>query len=1010
MINISRMKRLPWRLSLGFLGVAVAVLGLGLVLHRHAARATEAAAAESLRATVSLGAESMDAWFSERLADVDVLADSQLLQRALDKAIADPARSQIEVGAILDHLDDIRTRYHYQSVGLVDASDASVLFSRGDKPDQPDIASLLEGARVSDPSWVELPPNARTGHYRAAVARRVRDEGVLSHVVLYLQVDPVRLVKTLHASQPINWTGTSLLLHRRLSQVQRFSSARDLGSQTLSLSAPDEPSPLEAQLLDQEGNRVDECSRDGTPVLAIRKDLVLANWYLIGMLDKPRLYASLREQVWIASVAYVVLMALIAIGLLAWHRGETYRQALRETGMIQFYDKILRQGDAIFILSDWRGKVIDASDSALAAFRYEKSDLVGLSVMALVPEAGRNTLAALARGMVVGSTRSYLGERLRSDGSIFLIEGSVGLIEIDGHRYFHSVGKDVTQQKETETRLRLAASVFDLLSAAIVICDANERILSANPAFTKMTGYRPDEVIGQPITLLDMATHPENRAAALAQLKREGYWEGELLGRRKNGTIYPRKMLLAVHRNSHGEVDQYFSIFTDLTQLRNAQKQAQHLAEHEPMTGLPNRKALDRKLPELLGEASKNGGSLTLAVLNLDRFSSINASLGIAEGDTLLRAIATRLEIAFRPGHLFHQGGDEFVVLLDGTPVSQALTVSQTLQSVGSPVALGPHTLSVSASAGLASFPAHADEASSLLRNASAALRMAKAQGGHTWRLYTPQMNASAYDDMLLAVELRAAIDKGELELYMQPQVRTVDGTVIGMEALLRWNHAQRGFVSPARFIPVAESSGLILELSTWVLNEACRLWSQWHADGLCPPPMAVNVSALQFEHPEFLDKVAETMSRFAIPSHSLVLELTEGLVMDNSETAIATMQGLVAMGVQLALDDFGTGYSSLSYLMRFPLEKLKIDRSFILNLGTASRVQSEAIVQAVVSMAKSLKLRVIAEGVETQEQKAFLFACGCDEIQGFLYYRPMPQLQVTELLRSLCHVHRGGV
>lgn len=300
---------------------------------------------------------------------------------------------------------------------------------------------------------------------------------------------------------------------------------------------------------------------------------------------------------------------------------------------------------------------------------------------------------------------------------------------------------------------------------------------------------------------------------------------------------------------------------------------------------------------------------------------------------------------------------------------------------------------------GVASYPELAQDAEALLTSASAALVTAKGRGGRSWQLYEPGMNATANDDMLLAVDLRAAIDEGQFELHFQPQARVHDRAFVGMEALLRWKHPARGSVPPSRFIPVAEASGLIDDLSRWVLEEACRIWSQWRDAGLAPPAIAVNVSALQFRHPDFLSDVSRTIARHDIMPHCLVLELTESLIMDNSELAIASMHRLTGMGVRIALDDFGTGYSSLSYLTRFPLDKLKIDRSFILPIGTPTGEEGEAIVQSVISMAKALKLRVIAEGVETEEQAQFLSRNGCDELQGYLYARPLTAAALQELL-----------
>jgi diguanylate cyclase (GGDEF)-like protein len=427
------------------------------------------------------------------------------------------------------------------------------------------------------------------------------------------------------------------------------------------------------------------------------------------------------------------------------------------------------------------------------------------------------------------------------------------------------------------------------------------------------------------------------------------------------------------------------------------------------LTKLPNRRRLDADLPLLVAAAKERGKSVTVAMFNFDRFKTINESFGHAEGDKLLVKLARRLKAALPQDSLYHLGADEFVALLDGPPVGHALTVDRALAQACAKLCVGAHVLVPSASVGMASFPELAHDADLLLRNACAAVATVKARGGNAWQLYEPAMNASAQEDMLLAVELRAALDEQQLELHFQPQACIANWSLIGMEALVRWMHPTHGMISPARFIPIAEASGLIVELSRWVLDQACRSWAEWRDAGLRPPPMAVNISALQFGHPSFLGDVQRAIARHDVPPCCLVLELTESLIMEDSEAAIATMRHLAALGVRIALDDFGTGYSSLSYLTRFPFDKLKIDRSFILPIGSPDGHEGEAIVKSVISMAQALRLRVVAEGVETEEQAHFLKVHGCEDMQGYLYARPLPGTALRALLETTVSL-RGDV
>lgn len=605
----------------------------------------------------------------------------------------------------------------------------------------------------------------------------------------------------------------------------------------------------------------------------------------------------------------------------------------------------------------------------------------------------------MVRDMEVGETRQFIGERLRSSGSTFFVEGSVGLLEIHGRRYFHSVGKDVTHEREVQTRLKLAASVFDLAPAAIVVADKTLTVISVNPAFTQITGYGAHEVVGKPVQALTTGANPERTREILSTIQSGRYWEGEVSGRRKSGEVYPRRMLAAVHHDGDGEPDCYIGIFTDLTLLKQAEVKAEFASNHDQLTLLPNRRRLEQLLPQLLAGCRERGFAVTLAVFNLDRFKAVNDSFGLEQGDAVLVEMSKRLSDAVPAGGLFHRGADEFAGVFEGSPVGHALTVDRALAHLCVKMTLDNHGFAPSASVGVASYPDMADDAGALLKNAYAALRTAKAQGGRTWRLYEPGMNDRSYDDMLLAVDLRSAIDEGQLELHFQPQTRFSDWALVGMEALLRWKHPERGAIPPARFVAIAEASGLIDDLCRWVLGESCRIWAGWRNEGLHPPAMAVNVSPLQFRNAEFTQDVAKTISRHDITPHCLVLELTESLLMEDSERAIGTMHRLSAMGVRIALDDFGTGYSSLSYLTRFPIDKLKIDRSFIIPIGGANSREGEAIVKSVISMAQALHMRVIAEGVENQEQADFLRANGCHELQGYLVSRPIPSAQFRDML-----------
>jgi diguanylate cyclase (GGDEF)-like protein/PAS domain S-box-containing protein len=524
-----------------------------------------------------------------------------------------------------------------------------------------------------------------------------------------------------------------------------------------------------------------------------------------------------------------------------------------------------------------------------------------------------------------------------------------------------------------------------------------------NPSFQEMTGYTSEEAVGLDTLRLNGEIGSRNSQLMENALNETGHWEGELLGCRKNGQLYPRRLLVTAFRDKSGTIEQYVSIFTDLSQLKTAESQAEYFAHHDALTGLPNRSELEQTLPDALAQAAALDQVVTIALLNVDRFKSINETLGHRQGDELLVALSKRLRTLYSgERQLYRYGGDEFIVIIPGKAAMQDVLFNKLRTAVALPLILDGHPITPTASIGATIYPEQALDAPSLLRNVSAALGVAKLQGRNTWRLYDPEMNAQAFDDMVMAGQLRQAVESRELKLFLQPQFRINDGAIVGMEALLRWTHDTRGPVSPARFIPIAESSGLIVEISLWVLREACSLWAGWRDAGLNPPTIAINLSALQFQHADFLLEVKQAMQEFSIPANVLEMELTEGLIMANVDRATATMHQLVEMGVQLAIDDFGTGYSSLSYLQKFPVRKLKIDRSFVMGLGNADNRQGAAIATAVIGMGKNLNLKVIAEGVETLEQCNFLRDHGCDEVQGYLFAKPMSSADLAVLLTKL--------
>lgn len=546
--------------------------------------------------------------------------------------------------------------------------------------------------------------------------------------------------------------------------------------------------------------------------------------------------------------------------------------------------------------------------------------------------------------------------------------------------------------------LERAAKVFEYSKEGILVADADNNIISVNRSFTEITGYLPEEVIGQNPRMLNSEFQDNEFYRKVREsLAATGSWQGEHWNRRKNGEIYPESLTVICVKDGDGEVVNYIGIFDDISERRLAEERIKQLAHYDVLTELPNRVLFSDRLEQAIIHAQRNQTKVALLFLDLDRFKHINDTLGHGVGDQLLQAVAQRLlECVREQDTVSRQGGDEFIAVLPGTDAAgAALVAEKMLHSIIQPYEIEGHELHISSSVGVAIFPDHASDASMLTKYADVAMYQAKEGGRNQYLLFDPSMNASAYERLKLETSLRTALERNQLQLYYQPQVNLSDGRIIGCEALVRWHHPELGLVAPADFIPLAEETGLIGPISDWVLEEAIRQCQTWRSAGMPDLTMAVNLSPLQFRQRGLQEQINRLLGKYALPASLLDLELTEGLLMQGVEHTLTTLHALTALGVRISIDDFGTGYSSLSYLKRFPIQKLKIDQSFVRDVTVDSN--DATMVRTIILMAHSLKLHVIAEGVETEEQATFLRESGCERAQGYLFGRPMPAVEFAQ-------------
>lgn len=604
---------------------------------------------------------------------------------------------------------------------------------------------------------------------------------------------------------------------------------------------------------------------------------------------------------------------------------------------------------------------------------------------------------ALLRDQV--QTQLFLFDCLRADGRKVPIELRLVLVWDDQGAFegVLGVGRDISQQRRAEKDLRMAATVFEHSTSAILITDPAGYIVQANEAFSRVSGYALEQVLDQ---LPNMLTVDEQQDAhlryVLKQLNEHSTWEGEVWLKRRNGEHYPAWVGITAVLDDEGDLASYVCFFSDISERKASEQRIHRLAYYDALTHLPNRTLFQDRLHTALQSAERQKGWVVLMFLDLDRFKPINDSLGHAAGDRMLKEMATRLlGCVDDDDTVARMGGDEFTLLLQPRAnremaLNRAIHVAeQILGSLVKPFVLEGREFFVTASIGIALSPQDGNELSQLMKNADTAMYHAKERGKNNFQFYQADMNASALERLELESDLRHALEQDEFVLYYQPQFSGDGKRLTGAEALLRWRHPRRGLVPPGDFIPVLEELGLVVDVGDWVISEACRQLKSWHLAKVRVPKVSVNISARQFSDGQLGTRIANILKETGLPPACLELELTESILMREVSEAMQILDGLKNLGLSIAVDDFGTGYSSLNYLKQFPIDVLKIDRTFV--DGLPSGEQDAQIARAIIAMAHSLNLAVIAEGVETQEQLDFLREHGCDEVQGYLFGRPMP-------------------
>jgi diguanylate cyclase (GGDEF)-like protein/PAS domain S-box-containing protein len=566
--------------------------------------------------------------------------------------------------------------------------------------------------------------------------------------------------------------------------------------------------------------------------------------------------------------------------------------------------------------------------------------------------------------------------------------------------YVSFYGRDITERLRADAQMRKLSSALEQAADSVMITDVGGRIEYVNPAFSAMTGYSHDEAIGRRPDIVKSDRHDAEFFRDLWDTLNAGrVFQNIFVNRKKDGTLYFEEKTITPLKDAAGAVTHFISNGKDITERMQAEERLHRLAYHDVLTGLPNRALFMERLLHALSRKGRNR-QLAVMFLDMDQFKTINDTLGHDVGDQLLQAFPERIAGCIRQSDTIARfGGDEFAILLEDIAAAEAVgqIAAKIIERLAQPFAVGTHELFVTISIGISLYPDDSSDVYTLLKHADSAMYRAKELGRNTYQFYSQEMSTKAYERLSLETSLRYALSRGEFELYYQPQVDLASGRVIGAEALIRWIHPEMGIVSPEKFIPLLEETGMIVPVGTWVLRSACEHLREWQGYSAQPLRMSVNLSGRQFHDLGFKDQIAAIVQRTGVDPALLELEITESVLMQNDKVPMQNLHALLGLGLRFAIDDFGTGYSSLSYLKRFPVHTIKIDRSFVRDVTVNS--DDATIVNTIILMAHSLKLTVVAEGVETPEQLAFLRRCGCDLMQGYLFSHPLTATEMERLL-----------
>jgi len=672
-----------------------------------------------------------------------------------------------------------------------------------------------------------------------------------------------------------------------------------------------------------------------------------------------------------------------------------------------FFRQLFENSPEAIVLLDLEDRVFDANRAFERIFHYTVEEARGRTINSLiVPDEGTEKASELSCQALSGGIVATETIRCRKDGSpVEVTVLGYPIFEGDEQIGIFGIYSDITVRRRFERKLRLQSAAMDSAVNSIFITDTTGRIIWSNRAFTRLSGYSEEEVVGRTPEFLAPGQGPEQETldpSRWLHLRPHEVWRAQIVNSSKDGQLYTVEQTVTPLREIRGEDSYFVVVQEDVSERVRAQEQLRRMARHDFLTDLPNRYSFGEELKIELDRTTRRGGALAVFVIDLDHFKDVNDTYGHPAGDDLLVAVSRRLRQTLRDrSTLARLGGDEFAIIqtdLEDLENARGLAI-RLLAAFSEPFALRGQNVHASASLGISIYPPGEPDVRSLVKKADMAMYRAKSEGRGTFRFYEEEMDREVRQRMRLGQDLHSATENGELFLEYQPLILLDGNAIVGVEALVRWQHPDLGLIGPDKFIPIAEGSGLIIPIGNWVLETACSQAREWSIRFSVPIPVAVNVSSIQFRDPHFVDTVKAVLDRTGLDPALLQLELTEGTLMQAVQKVEQALRDLGELGIQLSLDDFGKGYSSLEYLRRLPLERLKIDRSFVQGLGAGS--PDPVIISVVMALGKKLGLTVIAEGIETEEQCDFLSTEGCSFVQGFLFSRPLRPQMLEDLFEQ---------